>query len=320
MADKTLNSLKKCLRDGCNYKRHQDITNNNGQYCCGRCEIRGGHGSLCKKIPFVERLLIVDNEHEYISGLAFYKITNWSFCLRYPSKLEPQNFKIGDRVFLDIELFEDFLKILKETPPASKFTLITHNSDKCFSDYHYNLIKDIVTNIYAINCVIEKENVIPIPIGFRDKNIPLLKSVSNQKYEKEILIYMNFSIGTNAQKRRLCYLYFNDKNWVTKRRKRIPITEYNIDMAKSKYIISPLGEGIDCYRVYESIYFDCVPIIKSNRMNMFYKDLPVLIVYTWGEVTENMLLSKYEYLKNRLDAWKEANSDWLNPMFWINRK
>jgi hypothetical protein len=254
----------------------------------------------------------------YISGLAFHQIANWSLCPRYQINFEPNKFKENDIVFLNLDFFNEFISIIAEIPPKVKFILITHNSDKCFTENHYILIKDIINKIYAINTIFNNENVITIPIGFRDmplNTIPIIKSC-NKIFKKEILIYMNFEIITNIKKRITCFNYFINFNWITSKSK-LSIEDFYNDIKKSKYILSPEGTGIDCHRIYESIYFDAIPIVKSSSMNNFYKDLPVIIIKEWSDITEEFLISNYDRYYKNLILWKLENNNWLDPIFWL---
>lgn len=253
----------------------------------------------------------------YISGLAFHKISTWSFCPRYPVKFDIDEIKSEDLVFLNLDMFTRFMNILEKNPPPYKFNLITHNSDECFTDAHHKRLQPYVNKIFAINSTCYNQNVTTIPIGFRDMpvyTIPIIKGTFKQK--KEILIYMNFTIRTNYTKRTECFNSFVKKPWVTSR-SNLPIGEFYNDMAKSKFVLSPEGTGIDCHRIYESIYFDAVPLLKTSRMDNFYKNLPVLIVDKWEDITEHFLNTNYEGLFNKLVEWKRNNPNWLDPKAWL---
>jgi len=264
-----------------------------------------------------------DPEFEYISGEAYHKISQWSFCPRHTTTMEPLSFKENDMVFLNLDSFDHFINTLNLTPPKEKFILITHNSDGSFNNLHYDRVKGFVNKIYAINNTCMNPMVVSIPIGFRswpNNTIPLIKSidVNLKDQQKDILIYMNFTIGTNHSKRGECYDRFSQKEWV-KQENNIPINDFYKDLKRSKYVLSPEGTGIDCHRIYESIFFDSIPILKTSLMDNFYKGLPVLIVEDWGEITEVILNLKYDLLKSRLINWKNDNKEWLKPAFWFNR-
>ena len=60
-----------------------------------------------------------------------------------------------------------------------------------------------------------------------------------------------------------------------------------------KYSISPKGNGIDCHRTWEALYLNCIPIVESNSINELYEDLPVIIIEDWNNITEDIILRKF---------------------------
>ena len=259
----------------------------------------------------------------FISGLAFHRAAKWSLCPRYPMLFEPHKFKENDIVFLNLEFFGHFVEILKKNPPASKFVLITHNSDKLFDDHHYQIIKDVVTKVYAINNVCTNPAVCTIPIGYRDHPYNTMQQLVDTPNhpDKDILLYMNFELNTNMEKRTQCMNHFVNEPYVVKegflKKDALPVEEFYLKMARSKYILSPEGTGIDCHRVYESIYLNAIPILKSTRMDDFYRTLPVVVVNDWSEVTESYLNDNYQTLYLKLLNWKLENADWLKASYWL---
>ena len=224
----------------------------------------------------------------------------------------------NNKIFLNPYLLKYFLNILEKNPPKNKFTLILHNSDNKFTEETYKLIEKYVNKVYTINNIFNHENVYTIPIGFMDWPNDTYSVVKNIKEEQEktILIYLNFSILTNPEKRARCFYIFHEKPWVTVH-EFLPIEEFYLQMAKSKYILSPEGAGIDCHRIYEAICLDSIPILEKTEMDDFYKNLPVLIVDDYNSVTENDLKENYEIRLNKLKEWKKNNPEWFNPKFWI---
>jgi len=262
----------------------------------------------------------------FISGSGFHEISKWSFCPRYPQRLEPQNFERDDIVFLNLDKFIDFIRILYNNHPRNKFILITHNSDQPFTDRHYEMIQNSVSKVYAINCTCTNPNVKTIPIGFRYeplipfrgqqmKTTDIIQKIPNIINEKPILLYMNFVIATNKEKRTECFNNFAKEQWVTKE-EIVSLEDFYMSILKSKYTLSPQGNGIDCHRIYESIYFNSIPILKTTPMDNYYRRLPVIIVEDWSEVTEAFLTENYENYYSNLLKWKKDN-DWLNPKFWM---
>ncbi len=148
-------------------------------------------------------------------------------------------------------------------------------------------------------------------------NLQGCKEVNAKQNSKDILIYMNFNIRTNMQKRTQCYNTFVSKPWITIRA-NLPEKQFYSDLSKSKYVLSPEGTGIDCHRIYESMFLDTIPILKTSQLDHFYKKLPVLIVQDWNEVTEQFLFDNYSKRLKQLIDWKAENPTWTEATFWVN--
>jgi hypothetical protein len=212
--------------------------------------------------------------------------------------------------------------MLKTNSPANKFVLVTHNSDQQFTKQYLDTIRPYISHIYAINCNFQDPLLTAIPLGFVDsKHKPHNKfeEIANKQLEKTIKCYMNFAINTNPVKRQECWNTFAAQDWITKE-SNIPPEDFYTQVAKSKYILSPEGTGIDCHRIYESMYLGSIPILKTSELDYFYEKLPVLIVKNWNEITQEYLDDNYLNLKSKLDEWILTNPTWTEATFWIKEK
>jgi hypothetical protein len=256
-----------------------------------------------------------------ISGYGYFKISKWSYCPRYENGINVifSEIQENDYVFLNLDYFNEFINLLENNNNnnINKFILLTQNSDGSFTDDHLNKIEKYVNKIYAINNISKNDKVITYPIGFRDYTYEFIKSIPLVKYdEKNIFVYMNFKIETNYNKRTECYNSFINKNWITIE-SGLSLCEFYKSLSLSKYVLSPEGTGIDCHRIYESIYFNSILILKTSLMDDFYETLPVIIVKNWDEINELMLIENYDYYYNKLIKWKNNNPNWINLLFWL---
>ena len=55
------------------------------------------------------------------------------------------------------------------------------------------------------------------------------------------------------------------------------------------FVASPWGGGLDCHRTWEALALGCYPILHSSELDPMFRDLPVLIVKSWSEVTQERL-------------------------------
>ena len=253
-----------------------------------------------------------------ISGYAFHKFCKFSLCDRYPMMTKFEQINDCDFVFLNFDLFDYFLDTIRTIEKKlPKFNLVSHNSDKTFSNDHYNLIKPYIHKIYCINCDIQDNpDIIKIPIGFVDDKYKPHMIVRYLPTVKDTLCYLNFTIGTNIVERQKCYNALKDKEWI-KCEFKMSLKTFYEKIKKSKYVISPVGAGYDCYRVYESLFLDSIPIIKRNPLSDFYDKIPVFQINSWEDLTEEYLESNWNFLYNKLVDWKTENPNWNKVEFWL---
>jgi len=200
-----------------------------------------------------------------VSGYEFHKLCKYSFCPRYEVKIFPKDLGEHSFVFLNLDHFEEFAAYTINTDPTHKFNLVTHNSDESFTKQHFDIIEKFTDKIYALNCNFIHEKIHKIPLGFvDDKYKPHIEFLNlyQKQIDKSILAYMNFQINTNFKERSLCFSHFQGFEWVSQEQ-NIPPKDFYLKLKMSKYVISPVGTGIDCHRIYESIYLDAIPIVKS---------------------------------------------------------
>lgn len=159
----------------------------------------------------------------------------------------------------------------------------------------------------------------PIPIGIADQHWPhgnphILNTVRSQipSIRKNMLVYINFLNSTNRRIRDEVERIFSEKNFCY-RGQRKSWHDYLIDIAQSKFVISPHGNGLDCHRTWEALLMGSIPIVKTSSLDSLYEDLPVVIIKEWQEVTEDFLNKKYEEMM--LKSYKKEK---IFAEYWIN--
>jgi hypothetical protein len=127
----------------------------------------------------------------------------------------------------------------------------------------------------------------PRPFGDRDKLIPLFENVP------------------------YCY----SRNHTGQEFKAIGKNEYLDELAASYFVLSPTGYGIECWRTWEAIVLDCIPIVPHTFLDSLYDDLPVLLTHDWNEINQDFLLENYAKLHPRkkekacFDYWAKLVSE-----------
>jgi len=86
---------------------------------------------------------------------------------------------------------------------------------------------------------------------------------------------------------------------------------YYIYLAQSKFIFSPPGDGMDCYRTWEALYFGSIPIVINASINSIFENLPVLIVNNYEEINLELLKNVYDSLiKQKFDYRRLYKGYW----------
>lgn len=212
-------------------------------------------------------------------------------------------------------------------------TFITHNSD-------YHITKFLINNgpkfkkWYCQNKDVNNINLFSIPIGLENFEINItskskfgkysslpengpnkkkfISKLSNNENDHKNLVYMNFNCSTRPYERNLIKNYFDQFNWVTKKQ-NVSWQEYYNDTINSKFVISPRGNGVDCHRIWESLYLRTIPIVLKEHFMYEFSELPILFIDSWSEITEEFLLQKYDEFKNKkfylnklkISSWKK---------------
>jgi hypothetical protein len=161
-----------------------------------------------------------------------------------------------------------------------------------------------------------------IPIGmdfhtvaYKSKNGGWGQIGTPRQQEEQLQTIFSFLKPTNQRKKRAFvdfqhsdtlrggYLhrykkYGEDRTSIFNRLKATGLIDYgpwmsraNMWRTKGEYAfsISPHGNGIDCHRTWEDLILGCIVIVKTSVLDVLYKDLPVVIVKDWDEITqENM--------------------------------
>jgi len=258
----------------------------------------------------------------YISGDTFRKYaqfiideTNMSF--------DPTLVKKGDIVFVAIGDLTNAEKFFNEyhSKINNKYILVTHNGDRTipgkFKDY---LDDEKIFIWFSQNIELEYHpKLIHIPIGLENSHwkrnyVNLINKFLAQKQhmQKNILLYGNFSLTSNAQIRQPIYNLFKNKSFCYFAQNK-STHDYLLDVCNSKFILSPHGNGLDCHRTWEALYLNVFPVVKKSSLDALYKDLPVVIVEDWHEVTEEFLEKKYKEICNQ-----EYKKEKLYFKYWLN--
>ena len=124
-----------------------------------------------------------------------------------------------------------------------------------------------------------------------------------EKYNDERWVLSSFSVFTNPSERQPLYDLACNKggslssfSYCNFNSLGSGITGHAFyeTLSRFKFVYSPHGRGLDCYRTYEAIYLGSYPIVKTSSLDILFSDLPVLIVEKWEDITLDLLRETYD--------------------------
>jgi len=147
-----------------------------------------------------------------------------------------------------------------------------------------------------------KDNVFCLPLGVYEESLNNILNVSSTN--KSILCSSQYSNSTRLNQTIpnfdfVEYFEYSDNY------------SYLQNISNSKYVLSPHGINQDCYRHYESMYLSAIPITLKHDKLKHLEDMPVLILDSWDQLSEELLLNSYDTLINK-------SREKLDMNYWIN--
>lgn len=162
---------------------------------------------------------------------------------------------------------------------------------------------------------------VPLPIGISPitryyDNLDLLKKIMHEKNnnkKRSILAYVNFTVKDNNPDRAVALDYFSKQSFTTIITERITQETYLKNIRNSMFVISPEGNGLDCYRHWEALIAGAIPVIKHSPLDPLFEDLPVLLIDEWDQITEEFLREQYALMQKKTYRLEKLMADyWLN--------
>ena len=151
-----------------------------------------------------------------------------------------------------------------------------------------------------------------------EKRKNVVSQLKNNKLEY-IWDYPNFTLEDHENLRKEVELLKEGKSTKQKVSKIIHYHDYLENMAKYQFIVSPPGNGEDCHRTWEALYMGGFPIVIKSPIFDEFRDLPIIQVKNYSEITYDLLYSylnkEYNYEKLEMQYWKQRMINDLKTVY-----
>ena len=153
-------------------------------------------------------------------------------------------------------------------------------------------------------------------IGNTDRIFSIAQELDSKFSSFAPLAYLNISQSNYPNERNEIISLFAKKEWVTYRNPEFTDQGHEHflrNIHQHKFVFAPRGHGLDTHRLWECLYLRTIPIVKRHIGMDDFKDLPILFVDDWSEITEEYLHHVYEKMMQT-----EYSMSKITLPFWLN--
>ncbi len=188
-----------------------------------------------------------------------------------------------------------------------------------------------VVAAFAVNNELADRRAVSVPLGVRASNLRALKFVrQNHRGGKCGLLYGNFTLndqyyhpdraGTPHIRERLV-ARLRDTSWTAldisddHRKEPANLVDYYARTAGHRFVLSPEGNGVDCYRTWEALYLGAIPIVMVSTVTSEFAGLPILFTNDYSELSEEYLEERWQEMSSRSFPIERMMKAWYTNRF-----
>ena len=173
-------------------------------------------------------------------------------------------------------------------------SIILHNHDQVPPPEFFEEMDRLGIRCYSPNVLDNVVGVTPIPIGIENRyfqkngivrHFPPSRTLCDLSvHKRQIELFGAFNIATNPIERQKTADVMSQFG-IGIFQSRINPQKFRTALSQALFVLSPPGNGIDCHRTWEAVYFGAIRVIKKGMLaESLYDDLPILAIDEWDEI------------------------------------
>lgn len=217
-------------------------------------------------------------------------------------EFKPAQVKEGDIIY--VRFWRRFFEQKKHQQINVPYVMLSNFHDASPpGEFECVLERENLLAWFAVNVGLDHPKLHPIPLGTDTGRHRPMREALEANLPRTKLLYMNFGMKKRYKQRQDVLDLFSGKPFVYEASKLKP-KEYFRDVASSRFVLCPPGLGMDTFRIWEVLAMGAYPVVKSSALDRLFKNLPVVIVDEWSQVTERFLANNLEAYSGFKWYWK----------------
>jgi len=266
--------------------------------------------------------LIFCNDKLYVLKPEYDNIYIFSGISQYINTHLKQTDEIHDKdiIYTDNGNFQQALLYLSKLSTQHK--LIVDTAEGMLKKYNvpqnirqvYSPVPQVINDIYK-----------PFPRGWLfGGNININSAIISNCSARNKLVLARWNKNNLYGNRQQLWNYCANQNYITTKdfiQGDIASIDYYKDLFEHKYCICPLGNATswqpifinETYRQWEAIRCGCIPIVLKCNASIYFNDvhnIPMLLLNSWNELSQELLNDNYDTLIQKLDLNKITYNYW----------
>jgi hypothetical protein len=258
----------------------------------------------------------------FVNGINLRQAANAIYDI--DSRIDFKTLNDGDIIWCKTDFLSELFTGIRDH--TNSYVLITHCSDYEINEQKFNQKPNCIKKWFAQNVNYLHPDLIPVPIGIENHEGTnkgnasdfdfLVENAFDFEIKNKIInkIFCSFNPITNINRINVAQIL--QKKGLGNLIYPLPFRDYVVAAKQYLFIASPRGNGIDCHRTWEALYYGCIPIVERHFMYDSYKDLPIIQIDSWEQLSLETLKP---YIEKYRDGSCFSNMHELDLNFYLDK-
>jgi hypothetical protein len=201
----------------------------------------------------------------------------------------------------------------------NRVVLVSSESDRPITKEFLERCPPQIAHWFSTNVQTKDDRLSTLPLGLANSyceitlKAPLIAAHSRPFAQRSRWLYVNFRTTSNPSAREPLLHHFRslrNADWVTVREAGLGFEGFLDEMTSHRFVLCPPGNAVDTHRLWEALYTRTIPIALAHPSMNAFRDLPILFVEDFRELTRDFLAGEHERVTSSKWNWQKLFLPW----------
>ena len=260
-----------------------------------------------------------DVQERFVSAEQLMRVCDqvWSADGRAKVAIEHGQPQAGSCVYCKVD---HLIGLFDQTRQARNcVVLVSSESDRPINKEFLERCPPQIAHWFSTNIQTKDDRLSALPLGLANSycsitlKAPLIAAQSRPFAERPCWLYVNFRTTSNPAVREPTMHHFRslrNADWLTVGEGGLGFETFLNEMTSHRFVLCPPGNGSDTHRLWEALYSRTIPVALAQPAMDPFRDLPILFVEDFRQLTRDFLASEYERITFLKWNWRKLFLPW----------